>query len=315
MNSLSEIAEIIKKHDNIAICAHVFPDPDAIGSSCGLERGLAKLGKKVSVCLSEPPIDRMKEFSSASSIVYPKSPSNFDLIICVDTANKERVDAMPEVDALILNIDHHESNALWAKYNYIDSKSASCSIIIAELLALLEVPLDKEIGSLLLAGLVDDTGSFRFSNTNRKALESAAMFIDAGASTEEVANALYFTVPERRLRLQAKGLERLKLYENGTIGLISITQDILESLEATADDTDGLVDIARSLKGVLVAVFIREHAGKWKFSLRSKSKDLSVNKVAAEFGGGGHPAAAGCTMEGTLEEVEDKIISTLIRYL
>jgi len=315
MNSIKEIAEIISKHSSIAICAHVFPDPDAIGSSCGLERGLASLGKKVTVCLSEEPIDRMKEFSLSSNIQLGGDNNDFDLIIAVDTANKERVDAFPQCDATLVNIDHHESNASWAQYNYIDPQSASCSMIVAELLKELGVKLDKEISSLLLAGLMDDTGSFRFSNTNGKALKAAADFVQSGASTEEVANALYFTVPEQRLRLQAKGLERLKLYENGEIGLISITQDVLDDLGATADDTDGLVDIARSLKGVKVAVFVRQFNDKWKLSLRAKSKGISVNKVAGVFGGGGHPAAAGCTIEGTLDEVEAKIVKTLKEFM
>jgi phosphoesterase RecJ-like protein len=312
LNSLSDIALLIKKHSRLAICSHVFPDPDAIGSSVGLQRGLSSIGIHARVCLSAEPIERMRPFIQRESI---EPIDEIDLILCVDTATRARADALPNSDATIVNIDHHESNELWGDLNYVDPRSASSSMIVAELLDELGVELQADVSNLLLAGLVDDTGSFRYSNTDAKALRAAANFIECGAEPEKIANALYFTVPERRLRLQARALERLKILRNGTIGIVSVDNAILGELGASADDTDGLVDIARCVAGVQAAVFIREFQGKWKLSLRSQSDSLNVNAVAGVYGGGGHPAAAGCTLEGTLEEVEQSIVKTLSRFM
>lgn len=313
MSSLSQIADKIRNSNNIIIFTHVFPDPDAIGSAVGLAEGLSKLGKNVKAHVNIIP--RMEVFVNTELVDLNVDFSHYELVIVVDTANRERV-AGPEFKLPSINIDHHQSNTLWADLNYVDSKAPSSSLIVGELLAELGLKdTGANIANLLLAGLSDDTGSFRFSNASARAFEAAANFLKSGANPELVANNLYYSQKANRIKLQSLALQDLRFFLDGKVALLSLTQSLLDQCGASADDTDGLVDIARSVEGVEIAVFIRQFQDKWKASLRSKSGNVSVNDVAAKFGGGGHAAAAGCTLMGSLKEVEEKILTAIKEVL
>lgn len=316
-NSISDIAQEISKSKSFLIFTHIFPDPDAIGSAFALAQGLITLGKHANVHIPQGIIPRMLDLVSTEIDLasLDLSKHDFDYAIIVDTANKERASGLM-TGIKTINIDHHESNDLWGDLNYIDATSPSSTVIVAELLAELGLKsLDSKIANLLFAGLSDDTGSFKFSNATPRAFKAAATFIEAGASPSDIANRLYFSQKANRIKLQAKALQDLRFYLSGKVSLLTLTQALLEECEASADDTDGLVDIARSVEGVEVAVFIRQNAEKWKVSLRSKSDNISVNAIANLFGGGGHPAAAGCTLTGDIKDVEKKIITSIGNFL
>lgn len=312
-NSLDEICALIRNHKSAIVFAHVFPDPDAIGSAVGLALGLNKLGIKAKAHVEVIP--RMQEFVPAELVVNSLDSSLYDLAIIVDTANRDRV-AAPEFKLKTVNIDHHKSNTHWADYNYIASTAPSSSVIVMQILQKLGLSeFGSEIANLLFAGLSDDTGSFRFSNSTSLAFEVAADLLRNGASPAKISNSLYHSNSASRIKLQALALQDLRFFHSGRVALITLPQELLDRCGATADDTDGLIDIARSVQGVEVAVFIRENKDKWKVSLRSKSAQISVDTIAANFGGGGHVAAAGCTLIGELAEVEAKILEAIKKEL
>ena len=213
-------------------------------------------------------------------------------------------------------IDHHESNPAWGTNNYIDPRAAASAVIVFQIAKQLGQIVGPEVATLLFAGLMDDTGSWRFSNSNGQSFLVAASLVAAGASPEEVANAIYFSVPEKVIKLRSMALGTLQTHCDGAVASIAVTRQMLEACDATIEDSDGIVDIARSLQGVRCAVFMREREQGWRVSLRAKDSSIDVNQVAGVFSGGGHPAAAGATIpSGSLESAIDSVIEVISKQL
>ena len=166
-----------------------------------------------------------------------------------------------------------------------------------------------------MLGLQTTRGRLDFSNTKARTLECAAELIRCGASPMDVANVMYFSVPERVFRLRALAISNLEVVLGGRIAVVSVTDKMLSDCGAKAEDTEGIVDLARSVKGTIGAVFIRQLDKGWKVSLRSKTDSFDVNAVAAQFGGGGHTAAAGCKVHGTLEDAKSQLLEAVEKQL
>jgi len=313
MMSLNSIAEKLSGHKTILISTHVSPDPDAIGSSCGLALALNSVGKKAVVYLGDPVPRIMNEFVAGVTFVKELPNEQFDAVVVVDTASRRRINGDGEkvfgASETVFNIDHHISNDGWGTENFINPDRSSCAEIVLELLAELRIKPTAAVANLLLAGLMDDTGSFRFRNTSADSFEHAAILVSLGASPQHVSNLLYFSVPQHVTKLRAAAVSGLKMHGNGKIAFVAVTQSMLDECGAKAEDTDGVVEEIRAMEGVLVAVFMRELEKGWKFSLRSKSDAVDVNEVAMEFGGGGHKAAAGCRVDGNQSDAAAAVVS------
>ena len=315
----TKLAADLASLSQAVISTHVSPDADAIGSAVALQRGLASLGVEAKVFLEDPLPERFTTLVGDAPLVHELPKEKVPAVVVVDSASKKRVgkriDALLALGETSFNIDHHGSNDCWAETNFVDSKAAASAIIVFDLLVQMGASVDSQTANLLFAGLMDDTGCFRFSNSDKRSFETAARLLEAGASPEYVANELYFSVPERVLRLRAKALANLRLVLDGRVAVLSVSSEMLDELQARPEDTEGLVEIARSVSGTIAAVFIRQLDSSWKLSLRSKTKNVNVNDVAAAFGGGGHAQAAGCTLSGSLEEVEAQVLEKLEKAL
>ncbi len=320
MDSIEVLIAELSSLPSLLILTHIFPDADAIGSSCALQLGLQALGKKTLLHLPASVPESLLPLTKEGCITDSLPSSHFEAVAAIDTANKERIGLAGEPDFLqgkkLLNIDHHFSNTGYGDLNYVDSKAAASAVIVFDLLCGLKAPITPAMADLLYAGLMDDTGCFRFSNTSPESLECAAALVRCGATPQEVSNHLYFSLPERILHLRAKALAALRVVLDGKIALIALSRRALEECHAQAADTEGLVDLARSVSGTIGAVFMRElDDGVWKLSLRAKNVSLNVHQVAEAFSGGGHQAAAGCKLKGSEEEVEKKILERLAQAL
>lgn len=319
MQTFDEVIAAIKQVKTAVVCSHVAPDPDAIGSSAAFQLLLSELGVAASFYLPEPAPERMRSFLEGVAVIHEVPSTQVDALIVLDTASQKRISG-PEEELIamadtVINIDHHPSNIGWGDVNFIRGDAASTSIIVLQLLEALGAPLTPVIAQLLLSGLVDDTGSFRFSNANVESFETAAKLVRAGASPTIVANELYFSMPERVLTLRAKALSKLRVTANGQIASVTVSAALLEECGASAEDTEGLVDYARSVEGTRAAAFFREMSDGWKVSLRAKDERLDVNAIAGKFGGGGHRAAAGCKVSGSMEEVQTQVLAALEKAL
>lgn len=317
--SLEQLCEDLSGLSSALICTHVAPDPDAIGSSFALQRCLAARGVSAQVYLGEELPRRMSEFARGVPHILEVPEQSFDAVIITDTAVKNRMG--PEYELLcsrastVINIDHHASNPGWGTINYIDSESPSTASIILDIAQFMEIPVDSQTAELLFAGLLDDTGSFRFSNANAGAFKSAEALVSYGARPDVVAQALYFSVPRSQLALQTRALQTLEVLEAGRLACLWVSDEMLAECGSTAEETEGLVDLARCIDGVIVAVFIRQIKDGWKASLRSSHSSVDVNQIAGSFGGGGHTMAAGCRLDGTLESGKDALFQEIKQAL
>lgn len=295
------------------VCTHVSPDPDAIGSAGALCYLLQSLGHQSMLYLPEGLPERFEVLLGDVSVVTEFDASKYTLIVAVDTASAPRLGPLHQEllssGLPLYNLDHHGSNSLYGTVNFVDAKAAASAVLVYRLFRELQVEVSSVAANLLYAGLMDDTGSFRYSNTDVESFHTAAALLEVGAEPETISNCLYFSVPERVLRLKAAAVEQLSVELSGRLALVVVTEELLTRLGATAEETEGIVDIARSVEGVSAAVFLRETESSWKASLRAKGSEIDVNAIAQKFQGGGHRAAAGCRLEGSFEEVRDALLA------
>jgi len=317
--SLGEVVQKIRVAKSLIVAAHISPDGDAVGSSFGLTRILRSMGKSAQAYLCDGVPERMKPLISDTPWSSNPPVGSYDLLIAIDTATKMRLG--PDVEELFKHaassvvIDHHVSNAGYGDVNFIQGDAPSSASLVIELAAALGVVPDKAAVNLLFAGLCDDTGSFRFSNAGVRAFSDASELVRMGAEPEPVAQALYFSDPFRQFKLRSRALESLELVLKNRIALISLSRATLEELGCTSEDTGEVVDEARRVAGTSGAVFLREVENGWKASLRSKGDAFDANAVARTFGGGGHRAAAGCTIQEPLEKAKELLLAALEKAL
>lgn len=309
---MKEIAKRLAQTDKIIIASHYNPEGDAIGGILALYIALEKMGKRVHA-YNRDGVPFNLSFLPYAEKVSSELPSwDAEVAVIVDCGDFHRVgreaeNALAKVP-LIINIDHHPTNPRFGHLNVVEPKKASASQLVAQLIDELGVVWSKEMAENIYTGIVADTGSFQFSNTDEDALRTAARMVELGANPAKVANYLYYDLPERNLHLLAKALNTLRTDESGKIATIEVTKEMMDSTGTEADATEGFVDYARSVRGVEVAVLFRQTtADEYKISFRSKGS-LDVAQIARFYGGGGHREAAGCTVKGTLQDVKREVI-------
>jgi len=319
MHTLQDVLSEIHAANTIVVTAHISPDSDAIGSSFACARLLRSIGKDARVYLYDPVPARHQELLGDTPFSNQVPEKEFDLLLVIDTATKARVgEKVEELFALAKRtvvVDHHISNPGFGDINYVRGEAPSSSSLVLEIATALNAKLDKFSLNLLFAGLSEDTGSFRFSNSSAQAFLEGATLVSQGAEVDKVSQVLYFSTPLRRMKLRGRALETLELVADGRIALVSVSKQLLSELGCTSEDTDGLIDDVRSIEGTLAAVFLREIDSGWKASLRSKADSFDANHVASKFGGGGHRAAAGCTLREPLDKARELIADAIAQAL
>lgn len=316
--SLNSLTSRLGELGPTVISSHISPDPDAVGSAVGLAFLLKSLGIETSVYLADPVPERMQRLLARFAVSHELPDKHIKNLIVVDTASERRLG--PQAAELlkgrfVINIDHHFSNSAWGDLSYIQPQASATALIIWQIARSMQLNITPEVANLLYAGLIDDTGGFSYSNTSAEAFICAADLVGCGADPAFVGTELYYSVPERSIRLHALASADLKTTAGGAIAYIVVSRAMLEQAGARLEDVESLVDLCRKMKGVLAAVLFVELADAWKISLRSKVESLNVNVVAEQFGGGGHQAAAGCRLSGDIALVKQQIIAQLEKML
>jgi len=303
------IAEEIRKARTIAVLSHVRPDGDAIGSQLALTLSLCDLGKVVDAW-NEDGLPEAFSFLSRSELVTvpPRDAKTFDLVIALDTATRDRLgtplQAIKQADCWI-NIDHHISNPSYGDLNYLDVTAPATGQIVFDLIQQQEYPLSPEVAEALFVAISTDTGSFRYRNTSAHTFEVVAELVRQGVDVARISHFLYESQPKRRVLLLHELLHNAHFYARDRIATMALTLEKKRQLGIQPADTDGLIDIVRSIETVIVAILFEElEDNRVRVSMRSKNTDIDVNKICGEFGGGGHPLAAGARIRGSLEDVE-----------
>jgi phosphoesterase RecJ-like protein len=315
-HSLAEIADRIRQARRVIITAHIRPDGDAVGSVMGLALSLRQFGLEVVPVLEDPVPQNLAFLPCSGDITKPAPGHGADLAIVLDTATRERVgpanlEALSEV-ADWINIDHHPTNPGYGTWNHIASDSPATGQLIYELLKTGGFPIDDAVRQHLYAAISTDTGSFQYPSTTGRTYQIAGEMVAAGLQVGALCRQLYETYPARRLELLRAMLNGMEFTAGGRIVSWRYHRSTAEQIGATPDDTEGLIDTMRMVDTVIAAVLFEELPdGKIRVSARSKDPAVNVANVCAQFGGGGHHAAAGARMPGPMDSAADTYLQAL----
>ena len=311
-----QIGDIIRAHQTFLVAGHVRPDGDVLACQIALGLTLQSLGKTVEVWNPDG-MSRKYSFLPHASLVCPPpaQPRAFDVVIAVDTATHDRLGGIRDRIAsrkLTVNMDHHISNGRFGDINWIEPKAAASGELVHQLLRDNHWPITPDIAANLFIAIATDTGSFHYSNTTPRTLRIAAELVEAGANIAELSRQCFESYPLGRVRLLQLALANMKLSADNRVSWLWLTRDMYVQSGALAEDSEGLIDHIRAIDTVLVAaVFEQDEAGIVRVSLRSKSDKISVDKIAAQFGGGGHKAAAGARMTGEPAGFEAAVLKAI----
>jgi phosphoesterase RecJ-like protein len=319
MNSdLREIVSVLKGKGSVAILSHIRPEGDTLGSALGCHLTLKDLGKEVATFNPDPVPKNLRALPGAAEVIRAdRLPRPFDCYLVVDATDPGRVGGLLNglpAGSPVINIDHHISNTRFGTYNWVDPEAAAAGEMIYHLITEMNVPLSREVATNLYVAILTDTGSFHFANTTPRALRVAAALIDAGVVPHEVARLLFDQREVEELRLLGTLLTTLQLSSDGKLAWIEVPGEVLGQDGAGRYALEDLINYPRSIKGVEVALLLREESGKGvRVSLRS-TEMVDVAAVARVFQGGGHKKAAGCTVVGSLSEVRERIFAEIRRF-
>lgn len=314
---LDNILEEINKADDIVILTHENPDGDAIGSSLAFYGALKELGKKVDVIIPECP-EIFSFLPWCEDIKKEGKEEQYSLAIALDCSDIKRLNGFAryfERAKVKIVIDHHGSNTMFGDYNFVNPDSPACCQILVTVLEYLGIDINKGIGSCIAAGIITDTGGFKYSTVKAETFEFIAGLLNKGVNVASIYRRVLQMISKKQFEIRKIALNRLEFIENGKIAITYITKQEQEELQLELGDHEGIVEFGRDVEGVEVSIFLREEAdGSYKISLRS-NEYVNVSDISLMFGGGGHPKAAGCTINLPLEQAKEKIISQTKIYL
>ncbi len=321
---VQEIVDEIKRNNTFLITTHLNPEGDGIGSELLLAMILRRLGKKVSIYNVDPTPKNLKFLPGADLIVQKeKIDEPFDIIFVLDSGEQSRTGFLTKEHfsrSKVISIDHHVTSKPFGHINWIDKKASATAEMIYRLYETLGLELDMDMALCLYTSLHTETGSFRFSNTTPEVHNISARLIKMGIDPWNVvlqAESLSF----ERLSLLGHLLLSIERSNDGRLAWMTVTDDLFMRTKTSAEDLEDFINFPRLMHGVEVALLFREVLPSipqkpivCKISFRSNGQ-FDVAKFAERYGGGGHRNAAGCSIEGTIEEVEKKVITELQREL
>ncbi|MEW6567062.1 MAG: bifunctional oligoribonuclease/PAP phosphatase NrnA [Chloroflexota bacterium] len=297
-----------------AVVSHVRPDGDAVGSLLALTLSLRLLGKPVTPVLADGLPARYK-FLPGAELLSRTLPEQADVIVAVDCSDAARLGLPSSVppDRLAINIDHHATNTRFAGLNLVDVNAVATAEILYRWIIHQGFPLDRQVATNLLLGVVTDTIGFRTPNVTPQTLRLAAELVERGAPLAEVYDRGLNRRSSAAARYWGHGLQRLER-DGGLVWTFLSAEDRRRSGYPGLDDAD-LINLLSAVDGAQVAViFVEQPGGKVKVSWRSGA-NLDVARLAQEFGGGGHEPAAGAMIDGGLDEVVGRVLSATRSFL
>ncbi|MBI4709656.1 MAG: bifunctional oligoribonuclease/PAP phosphatase NrnA [Nitrospirae bacterium] len=330
MKALSEITRLIKKNKTFLIVSHLNPDGDSAGSCIALALGLKKIGKTAFI-LNKDHLPKTLKFLPFSNLFnrLPKGRlREFDVLFLLDCNSADRTGIKIPKAKNIVVIDHHIQHKKMQDagcrmqdkrcdrntepkpdIEWIETNASATGELVYKLLEALHIPLDKGTASNLYTAIFTDTGGFRYSNTTPESLLIASNLIVAGADPWQAAREIYEKMSFNRMKLLTLCLRTLKKQDG--VAWVAVTHDMFEKTGTSVQDTEYFANYPRKIEGVEVSVFFRQNREEqFKVSMRSNGK-VNVADICALFGGGGHSNAAGCTVHGTLKEVQKKLLKAV----
>ncbi len=322
----------LKDVGRVVVTSHVNPDGDAIAGVLALSASLRMARWDVQAVLPSP-VPTSYQFLPGWESVAVYSPEiaespegvlareallSAEAILCLDASDTSRLGAVYShhprkfESTPVVNLDHHPTNLRFGSVNLVDPSAAAVCEMLTLLMGEEDLPIDEEVAFSLLVGIVADTLNFRTSATSPRTLRAAAALMERGVSLSQISERIFNTRSPRTLRLWGRVLSRARV-EKGLVWA-DITGQMLDECQATLEDADHLVDFIAGVPETSAAFLFSEQEGKVRVSMRT-SGDLDAAALARRFGGGGHTRAAGCTVEGTMSEVQALLMGEAWRQL
>lgn len=309
MVDLKKISNILKEKNNFVLLPHQYPDGDTLGSAFALCRALQSMGKYAKILCNDNIPDKFDYIYNCIDI------QDFEekFIVSIDIADPQLLgdNLSCYKDKIDLCIDHHASNTNYAKMNFVDPSAAATAEVMADIIKEMNVKIDNKTAECIYTGISTDTGCFKYSNATPKTYRIAADMIELGARSAFINRLMFDTKSKQRVELEKLVLETLEFFCDDKCAVVYVTHDMQVKSGTADDDIEGISSIPRGIKGVQVGVTLREKEnGIFKISLRTND-ELNASDICKKFGGGGHPAAAGCTIHGGLENAKKSIVEAI----
>jgi len=316
---IDRILDAVRKSKTFCVAGHIRPDGDCVGSQLSLTLALQNEGKKV-VCWNEDPVPDKYRFLNRDGLFQkPKRGLKFDCVIATDCASFERLGkVVPCLSRrkILINIDHHESNTRYGDINWVSGREPSCGELIYRLLKVARWPISKLMADCLFTAISTDTGSFQYPTTRPGTFHAGAELVTHGADLAKICDEVYQSYPLSRVRLLKHIYNHFHLTHQNQIAYFWLRQADFARAGSEGDETEGLIDHIRDIEPVVVAcVFEEIEPELTRISLRSKNDKVNVSDIAEQFGGGGHPAAAGARISGKPLSVQRRVIAAVKRAL
>jgi phosphoesterase RecJ-like protein len=314
--TFSEIREALRGKRRILVASHLRPDADAYGSTIAVALWLLSEGHEVTAWNEDGMLSKFSFLPSSELVTAPTAePVAFDAVLALDTSVKNRLGTVLGAVAdspLWICIDHHRSNEGYGDLNLIDATRPATGQILAEGFFSEGITVTPEMATNLFAAISTDTGSFQYEGTGAETYEVAAQLIRLGVHVATLSRSLYENQPRRRLELLRHALVNAKFTCEDRVASFSLSIADVERLGVIPEDNEGIIDHLRSVEGVKAAAFFEELPdGKVRLSLRSKDSSFDACALCSRFGGGGHLMASGARIQGTLAEVEARVLEAI----
>jgi bifunctional oligoribonuclease and PAP phosphatase NrnA len=316
---MDRIIAALRESRTFCVVGHLRPDGDCVGSQLGLTLALQNEGKQVT-CWNEDRIPQKYEFLDPDHLLRkPRRGLSFDCVIATDAATFDRLGSVGRCITrrkIFINIDHHESNTRFADLNWVCPRVASTGELIFQLLKTARWPITKPIADSLFTAVSTDTGSFQYPSTRPGTYQVAGELVRRGADLARICDEVYQSYPLCRARLLRHLYTRFRLTHHDQIAYFWLKQADFARTGADKSDSEGLIDHIRAIAPVVVACVFEEVGPELtRVSLRSKSDKVNVSEIAEQFGGGGHPAAAGARIPGSPFAAQRKVIAAVKKAL
>jgi len=319
-NTLFELKQIIDSCNNLLIISHILPDGDNIGSVIAMSEMLRSRGKSVTAVVNGEMPPYYKFLKGADKLVSPLEleENTYDAVLCLDMSDKDRGGQVWDKvmgNPAVINIDHHVSNDFYGDYNFVLSDASSTAEIVTFLFSELGFALNKDIAEALYTGIVTDSGSFTYPSTSPQTMRMAALLLEQKPALEAIRENVLENVSFLRKKLLSVALNHAELLCNGRLCYAFISNEEIVKMGVKGPDFENIIDHLIGVTGVEYAVFFREiMPDVVKIGFRGRGKN-DVTVVASQFGGGGHKAAAGCSVEGSLADVMKNVLDAVRTYL
>ena len=311
-DKLRETAAFLREHDCFDILTHDYPDGDTLGSGFALCLALQQMGKKARVITTFLP----KDFVFLTKEIREQDFET-QTVVTVDVADvrllgKNRAAYEGRID---LCIDHHMTNVVDAPLRLVDGHAAANCAILYKLFREMGITWTRAIANCLYTGISTDTGCFRYTNTTAETLRIGADIIDIGCDTAYINKVMFETKTKKKLALEREVYDTIEYCFDDRCAIIAVTCDMQRSIGVSDGELEGLASIPRQIEGVEIGITLREKApGEFKVSVRTNGQ-VSASALCATLGGGGHSAAAGCTVKGTLDEAKAQLKAAAAKFL